>query len=83
MVSLIAPLQSLSAQSIMDQLIDPKDGLFDTRQFLASKSGFLPVPIIITEPAVGYGAGTALAFFHEPAPIDNPNAPLHLPPAYP
>ena len=38
-----------------DTLIDPEDGMLDASDYLASASGFLPVPIIITEPAVGYG----------------------------
>ena len=53
-----------SASPFFDQFIDPKDGKFDTSNWLLNKKGFLPVPIIITEPAVGYGAGAALLFFH-------------------
>jgi outer membrane protein assembly factor BamA len=34
--------------------------------FLSKKVGFMPVPIIITEPAVGYGAGLAAMFLHDP-----------------
>ncbi len=45
---------------------DPEDGRFDADEWLLGRSGFLPVPIIITEPAVGYGLGMALAFFHGP-----------------
>ena len=48
----------------MSRFEDPSDGQFDTSEWLGSKSGFLPVPIIITEPAVGYGGGAALAYFH-------------------
>jgi len=54
----------LSASWLTDRFIDPEDGYFDASNFLATKSGFLPVPIVITEPAVGYGGGLALAFFH-------------------
>ena len=46
-------------------LFDPEDGMLDMSEFLLSASGFLPVPILITEPAVGYGAGLALLFFHD------------------
>lgn len=49
-----------------DTLIDPLDGKLDASKFLTEKKGVLPVPIIITEPAVGYGLGLALAFFHDP-----------------
>lgn len=50
--------------SFFEQFVDPKDGYFDTSQFLASRVGFLPVPIFITEPAIGYGGGAALVFLH-------------------
>jgi len=45
---------------------DPEDGRFDTSEWLLNHRGFLPVPIIVTEPAIGYGGGVALAFFHRP-----------------
>jgi hypothetical protein len=59
------------AAPFFDQFIDPHDSKFDTSQWILDKKGFLPVPIIITEPAVGYGAGAALLFFHakKAAPI--------------
>ena len=44
---------------------DPKDGGLDMSQFLASRIGFMPVPILITEPAVGYGGGLAVMFLHD------------------
>ncbi len=44
---------------------DPQDGALDASEWLLDKKGFLPVPIVITEPAVGYGAGAALVFFRE------------------
>jgi hypothetical protein len=43
---------------------DPEDGAFDISNHLASASGFLPIPIIITEPAVGYGGGLFAGYFH-------------------
>ncbi|KAI3589393.1 Outer membrane protein/protective antigen OMA87 [Cupriavidus sp. U2] len=46
-------------------LFDPEDGMFDMSDFLLHHKGALPVPTIITEPAVGYGFGLALAFFSE------------------
>src|SRR5688572_31779264 len=45
--------------------IDPEDGAFDASAWLLDKKGFLPVPIIVTEPAIGYGAGAALLWFRE------------------
>lgn len=49
----------------LDRFIDPVDGMFDASSWLLDRKGFLPVPIVITEPAVGYGAGAALLFFRE------------------
>jgi len=49
----------------MEKFIDPKDGKFDASDWLLKQKGFLPVPIIITEPAIGYGGGAGLMFFHE------------------
>jgi len=44
------------------RFIDPEDGQFDLSYFLENPRGFLPIPIIITEPAVGYGGGVAGMF---------------------
>ena len=56
---------------------DPQDGMLDASGWLMSQSGFMPIPIIVTEPAVGVGAGLAVAYFHEKrdlktAPLDAP-----------
>ena len=50
-----------------DQFFDKEDGMLDMSTFvLDNTTGFMPLPIIITEPALGdFGAGAALAFFHE------------------
>jgi hypothetical protein len=45
---------------------DPEDGRLDMSEWLLTKKGFLPIPILITEPAVGYGGGLVLAFFSQP-----------------
>ena len=44
---------------------DPEDGQFDVSDFLAQPRAFLPIPIIVTEPAVGYGGG-AVGMFLRP-----------------
>src|SRR6185295_4491095 len=44
---------------------DPGDGQFDVSSFLETPRGFLPVPVVITEPAVGYGGG-AVGMFLRP-----------------
>jgi len=46
-------------------LISPQDGTFDVSAFLSSKYGFMPVPVIVTEPAVGYGGGLNVLFLHD------------------
>jgi hypothetical protein len=45
---------------------DPVDGPLDLSAFLERAAGFLPVPLIVTDPAVGYGGGL-LAMFIRPA----------------
>jgi len=48
-----------------DRFIDPQDGQFDASNYLLDHKGAFPFPIIITEPAVGYGGGLALMWFSE------------------
>lgn len=51
--------------SLFDGLIDD-DGWLDSSDFLLERKGsFLPLPIIITEPALDSGLGVAGLFFHE------------------
>lgn len=45
---------------------DPADEHFDMSRWLLEHHGFLPVPIIVSDPAVGFGGGVGLAFFHRP-----------------
>ena len=45
---------------------DSEDGRIDLSDYLQGRSGFLPVPIIITEPAVGFGGGLAPVFIKRP-----------------
>jgi hypothetical protein len=64
---LLALLVAAQAQAAEDGGVftDPEDGAFDASAWLLDKKGFLPVPIIVTEPAIGYGAGAALLWFRE------------------
>jgi hypothetical protein len=62
---LLAPV-ILRADSFWSQFRDPVDGRLDASAFLADNAyGFLPLPIIITDPAVDGGLGLAGLFFHE------------------
>jgi hypothetical protein len=47
------------------RFVDREDGMFDVSSFLEDPRGFLPVPIVVTEPAVGYGGG-AVGMFLRP-----------------
>jgi hypothetical protein len=49
----------------MDRFKDPEDGEFDASEYLLDHKGVLPIPVLITEPAVGYGGGLALMWFSE------------------
>ena len=54
------------ASSFEDYFIDPEDGQFDTSQYLSQvPMGFLPVPVILTDPATGNGLAIAAMIFHE------------------
>ncbi|MBK9705412.1 MAG: hypothetical protein IPO75_19325 [Betaproteobacteria bacterium] len=39
------------------RFFDPVDGQLDLSQYLETARGFLPIPVLVTEPAVGYGGG--------------------------
>ena len=44
---------------------DAQDKQFDLSEYMSQVYGFIPVPIIITEPSVGYGGGVALVYLHD------------------
>lgn len=54
----------LSANSLSQGITDTLDNNFDISQMLASSYGFVLIPFLITEPAIGYGGGAALMFVH-------------------
>lgn len=71
-------LSSVSSQALPELFTDPEDGMLDISRFLLEyKYGVMPVPIVVTEPAIGEGAGIAAVFFHDndDEPMD-PNANL-------
>jgi hypothetical protein len=49
-------------RSLVEEAFDPVDGQFDMSAFLERAHGFLPIPLVVTEPAVGYGGGLAAMF---------------------
>ncbi|MBM3115048.1 BamA/TamA family outer membrane protein [Jeongeupia naejangsanensis] len=44
---------------------DPEDGQIDLSDYLLNHKGVFPVPIVITEPAIGYGGGAMLLYFQQ------------------
>lgn len=62
-------------------MTDAEDGKVDIGDYLSGTTGFLPVPIIITEPALGFGAGAAITYFHPPKEIDQDLHPHRGPPS--
>ena len=44
------------------EVFDPADGQLDVGPILERARGFLPIPIVITEPAVGFGGGLVAMF---------------------
>ena len=64
-----------------ENLVDEEDGKLDVSEYLSGASGYFPVPIIITEPAVGFGLGAAVAYFHQPKELDQDVHPHRGPPS--
>lgn len=62
---LLTGIHAHSAEREHSLFTDPEDGALDASEWLLDRKGFLPVPIIITEPAIGYGGGAAVLFFRE------------------
>ena len=68
-----APASAAPSTGMRGMFRDSEDGRFDMSRWLLEHRGFLPVPIIITDPAVGNGGGVALAFFHKSASTAPPD----------
>lgn len=45
--------------------ISEGDGKFDISAYLSTQYGFMPMPLVVTETAVGYGGGLNLMFLHD------------------
>ncbi|WP_428802532.1 BamA/TamA family outer membrane protein [Vibrio kyushuensis] len=64
--SILLSTASLSTTAFAVSFTDPIDGMLDMGEYLAENAyGFLPVPILITEPALGVGGGFLGVFLHE------------------
>ena len=64
-LAMTACTASLPAAAIPDRYKDADDGALDLSDYLLRHRGVLPVPIVITEPAVGYGGGLGLMYFSQ------------------
>lgn len=60
-----AKAEPSSTQKPHGRYEDPLDGWFDYSEVLLFHRGFLPVPFLVTEPAVGYGGGVAAVWFRK------------------
>lgn len=65
LLSQAAPGSVARADGLLERFRDPEDGMLDMSSYLLERKGALPVPLVITEPAVGYGGGVALVFFQQ------------------
>lgn len=59
---LAAFLPTIGAAGESPGFFDPRDGQLDLSAFLENPRALLPIPLVITEPAVGYGGGLAGVF---------------------
>lgn len=65
-LAMVLACTTVNAESFLEDMIDPEDGWVDGGKFLLEYPyAVLPVPIIITEPAVGTGLGVAAVHFHD------------------
>jgi len=64
-LSLFSADETNTTQEEVSLFTSQEDGAFDISDYLATRYGFMPVPMIITEPAVGYGGGLTLLFLHD------------------
>lgn len=74
LAALVAAATLPAAAVSLDDFRDPEDGRLDASRFLLDLNGFLPVPLIVTEPAIGYGGGAALLFFNRNSPVPGEDA---------
>ena len=67
-------------QKFKEYFIDSTDNALDVSGFLNSDVGFLPIPIVITEPALGLGGGLGAVYFHNKKKREGETRKGELPP---
>ena len=65
MSSLLFAHENIEKNSSKEISFFAQEGDLDLSEYMSQAYGFLPVPIIITEPAVGYGGGITLVYLHD------------------
>jgi hypothetical protein len=71
-----APADDAAPQKKPSLFRDAEDGAFDVGAWAATRTGILPIPVPITEPAVGYGAALGLVLIHGGGLAGTKDAPL-------
>jgi outer membrane protein assembly factor BamA len=66
--------------SVWDKFVDD-EGQFDVGEWLGSRYGFLPVPVLITGPTFGAGLGLNLLFLHDSIANDSAASGRYQPPS--
>lgn len=59
-----APREDGKSGNFSRLMLDTLDQKIDMSQFMRRKYGFMVVPTLVTEPAIGYGGGGGLIFIH-------------------
>jgi hypothetical protein len=64
LIVVLIPFNSEAQSYFKQNFTDTTDNAVDLSPYLSSRVGIMPYPIIITEPAVGFGGGLGLIYFH-------------------
>ncbi len=62
-------------------LFDKEDKQLDLSSYMSQAYGFLPIPIFITEPAIGYGGGLGLVYLHDKIGSKKSKSGRNIPPS--
>jgi hypothetical protein len=54
--------QTIKKEKVKISLRDPQTGAIDISDMILNARGFMPIPIFVTQPAVGYGGGLAILY---------------------
>ena len=65
LAAILASQSTLAPAQQPSKFRDASDGSFDLSDYLLRHRGVLPLPIVVTEPAIGYGGGLGLAYFSQ------------------